>query len=181
MNDLITLGFPPGYHLGVSLILWIIAIVCIAIMGLKLYLNAKKTYLINGKEMFKIKSISYFCICVEFTLISIGASFPENFLLFYSLGASIASTSIVFYYYYWEKNLTNIKWITTISSGIASIILLFNIFLTLFFKATVIFIIDYLGLISLTLLSLAAFLYIYLIYKFVKNVKGMQVRKTGLI
>jgi len=42
MTDLSSLGYPQGYHLGLSAILWWIFIIVTIILGIGLYLNARK-------------------------------------------------------------------------------------------------------------------------------------------
>ncbi len=65
MTDLTSLGYPPGYHLGVSSVLWIISIVVIAPLGVFLYLKARKSDMINVKELFRANG-SFECTCPQF-------------------------------------------------------------------------------------------------------------------
>jgi len=59
MTDLTSLGYPQGYHLGLSSLLWWIYIIVTLILGFGLYLNAKKSDLINVKEILRAKAFFY--------------------------------------------------------------------------------------------------------------------------
>jgi hypothetical protein len=72
MTDPTSLGFPQGYHLGLSSILWWIFVIVIAILGVGLYLNAKKSDLINVKEMLRAKSFLYICTSIDISLTQVG-------------------------------------------------------------------------------------------------------------
>ena len=71
MSELTELGYPQGYHMGLSAIVWWITIVVIAILGIILYLNAKKSDLINVKEMLRAKSFAYLCLTIQYFLIQL--------------------------------------------------------------------------------------------------------------
>lgn len=174
MTDLTSLGYPEGYHLGLSFILWNIFIVVVAGLGIMLYLNAKKSDLFNVKEMLFAKSFLYICTSIEYVLIQIGVFFTQFFFQFYFLSGFIFCLSSTFYYYYWEKNLTSIKRIPTISMGVSSIIALIAFITSIFFLELSEFLMDFLVFTILSLLTLAVVLYIYLIYVFTKNVKGIS-------
>jgi len=180
MPDLTSLGYPEGYHLGFSAILWWISIVVIAILGIKLYLNAKKSHLINVKEMLRVKSFSFFCMCICFSLIQVGVFFPDNFLLFYLFGVLTATSGAAFYIYYWEKNLTSIKRIPTLSGIAAAIVTLTILIIYAIFPDLSGFLLDFLIFIVLFLIAVAAILYIYLIYIFSRNVKGVSTRTSRI-
>jgi len=174
MTDLTSLGYPEGYHLGFSFILWIIFMVVVAALGIKLYLNARKSDLINVKEMFRAKGFLYIGISINFSLIQIGVFFSHFFFQFYFLGALILCFSSTFYFYYWEKNLTSIKRIPTISIGVSSIIALIALITSFIFLELLKFLMDFFLFTVLSLFTLALVLYFYLVYVFTKNVKGIS-------
>ena len=172
MTDLTSLGYPQGYHLGLSSVLWWIFIIVTAILGLGLYLNAKKSELINVKEILISKSIGYICISIFFSLFQVGVFFPNNFLHFYFIGGLFITIPSAFYFYYWEKNLTSIKRIPTISAGASAIVVVVGIIVITFFPDLPELFVDFWVLAVLSLSAVAFALYIYLIYIFSRNIKG---------
>ena len=181
MTDLTSLGYPQGYHLGVSSLLWWIFVIVIMILGAKLYLNAKKSELINVKEMLRAKSFLYICTSIGISLTQVGVFFPDVLLQFYVTGAFFSGISSVIYYYYWEKNLTSIKRIPTISTGISTIILVIILIGSIFFPDLPNFLLNFLTLTNLLLVTIAFILYIYLIYGFSRDVKGGLITRVGWI
>ena len=109
MTDLTSLGYPSGYHLGFSSILWWIFVVVTAILGIALYLNAKKSELINVKEMLRAKSFLYICTSIGISLTQVGVFFPDVLLQFYVTGAFFSGISSVIYYYYLGKEFNEYK------------------------------------------------------------------------
>ena len=172
MSDLSSLGYPQGYHLGSSFILWSIFIIVVAILGVGLYLNARKSALINVKQMLRAKSFVYICISIEYSLIQVTVFFPDIFLQFYFSGLVIYTFSSTLYFYYWEKNLTRIKRIPTISVGAGTIVALFALTTSIFFPDLPNFLWDFLIFTVLSLGTVAIVLYVYLIYVFSRNVRG---------
>ncbi len=179
MTDLYSLGYPQGYRLGLSFVLWIICIAIVAALGVFLYLKARKSDLINVKEMFRAKSFLYICSTAFNALIQVGVFFPDSFLLFSAIGYMLHLFSLTIYYYYWEKNLTSIKRIPTVSTGVCLIITIINLFLTLFFPDFAVILEDFLVLIGFLLVTTSCMLYIYLIHIFSKNVKGGKIKTIG--
>ena len=179
MTDLTSLGYPEGYHLGLSSLLWWITVFVLIVLAVMLYLNARKSDLINVKEMLRAKSFNYICISILISLIQVGVFFPDNFLLFYSFGVFISISSGAFYFYYWEKNLTTIKRIPTIAAITAAIIALI-VFVTSIFFLLPGFLSDFLTFIIFSLMTVAFILYIYLIYSFSRNVKGVSTKVAGI-
>lgn len=179
MTDLSSLGYPQGYHLGLSFVLWTIFIIIITILGVLLSLNARKSDLINVKEMFYSKSLLYICTSFQISLIQVGFFFPNQFLYFYLFGASILTISFAIYIYYWERNLTSIKRIPTISAVLSAIITV-CVFITSVLAPNLIMVsLNFLGLIILLLTTLTYGLYIYLIFNFSKNIKGGEYIMVG--
>ncbi len=174
MTDITSLGYPEGYHLGISFILWSIFIVVIAILGIKLYLNAKKSDLINVKEMLRAKSFLYFGYSIFFFLIQVGVFAPDYFIQFYLLGGFIITTLTAFYYYTWEKNLTTIKRIPSLSIVVAAIVALIGLLIATFVPDLIDFILNFLVFIVLSLTTISLALYVYLIFIFSRNVKGVS-------
>ena len=176
MTDLTSLGYPQGYHLGLSSVLWWIFIIGTAILGIALYLNARKTDLINVKETLRAKSFFYICISIQTSLIQVAVFFPDIFLQFYSTGGVLVNFSIVIYLYYWEKNLTSIKRIPTIFAGASTILQVIGLMVSIIFPDLPNFLWDFLILPPLLLITISFVLYIYLIYAFSKNVKGVSTK-----
>ena len=178
MTDLTSLGYPQGYHMGFSAILWWIAIVVLLILAILLYLNARKSDLINVKEMLLSKSFLYICIAIQISLIQVGALYSESFVLFLLIGTSLSMTSLTIYFYFWEKNLTSMKHIPVISTGAASTTAIIALIIYILFMDLIltIFLIDILVPIILGLMIFAFLFYIYLIFVFSKYVKGVRTR-----
>ncbi len=161
--------------MGISAIIWWIACVIIAILSVILYLNARKSELINVKEMLLSKAIAYIGAIVAIILPQIGIFYPNYFVQLYFLGASTVTILVSFYFYYWEKNLTSIRWIPTYSAVAASILAVVGFVIS--FVSYTLFqnLGDTLIIIALSLIAIAATLYIYLIFIFSKNVKGIKI------
>lgn len=174
MSDLTSLGYPQGYHLGFSAILWWIAIFVFATLGVKLYLNARKSDLINVKEILRAKSFMYICMSIQSSFIQVGMFFPDNFLEFYFFGLFLGAFSFTLYINYWEKNLTSIKRIPTLSAVAAWILTLIGLITFILFPGLIEFLLDFLIFTILSLVAIAIVLYVYLIYIFSKNVKGVS-------
>ena len=132
MTDFSSLGYPSGYHLGFSAVLWWIFIIVISVLGFGLYLNARKSDLINVKEVLRAKSFFYIGIGFLFLMTQVGVFFPDNFLQFYFSGFFILGVSSIFYMHYWEKNLTTLKRIPTISVGIGTIVAVITLTASIF-------------------------------------------------
>ena len=176
MTDLTSLGYPSGYHLGFSFIFWWIFIIVTAILGLGLYLNARKTDLINVKEMLRAKSFFYICISIQTSLIQVAVFFPDIFSQFYFTGGVLVGFSLFIYLYYWEKNLTSIKRIPTIFGGASTIVEVIGLLASIFFPDLPNFFWYFLLLTILLPVTISFILYIYLIYAFSKNVKGVSTK-----
>ncbi|KKM05578.1 hypothetical protein LCGC14_1752660 [marine sediment metagenome] len=174
MTDLTSLGFPSGFHLGFSATLWWIYIIVTTTLGIRLYLNARKSDLINVKEMLRAKSILYICMSIASFLTQTVVFFPDMFSQFYFSGLFLASFSAAIYFYYWEKNLTTIKRIPTIFAGISTVVIIIGLITSIFFPDLPKFLWDFLSLPPVLLVIFSFILYIYLIYVFSKNVKGVS-------
>jgi hypothetical protein len=174
MTDLTTLGYPQGYHQGLSAVLWWISITIIALLGIFLYLKAKKSDLINVKEMLISKAITYVCVPIYVCSIQVGVLYPDYFIQLYFLGASPVTLSIAFYFYYWEKNLTSIKRIPTLSATAGAVLAIIGLILSIWVPQSIPILYNFLIFLVLSLISVAAVLYIYLIFVFSKKVKGIN-------
>jgi len=181
MTDLTSLGYPEGYHLGFSSVLWWIFIIVTAILGVGLYLKARKSDLINVKEMLRAKFYVYTCISIQFSLVQVAVFFPYYFLQFYFFGLFFVTFSNTFYFYYWEKNLTRIKRIPTISVGTSSIVAFIALIISIFITDIPVILLNLLILSTLLLNTISLFMYISLIYSFSRNVKGGHVTMVGWI
>ena len=180
MSELTELGYPEGYHMGFSAIIWWITIVIIAILSIILYLKSKKSDLINVKEMLKAKSFSYICQSIQFSIINIGVYFPDIFIQLFLFGLSLNVISFAFYMYYWEKNLTSIKHIPTICAVGSAMLAIILLTLSIIFPELTSFLWDLLFFTGVVLTTIALILYIYLIFMFSKNVRGISI-KIGVI
>lgn len=174
-------GCPPEYHLGISSVLWWLAFALLAYMGIKLYLNARKTDFINGKEMFKGKGIFYSGISICILLLQLSVIIPDYFFIFYTSAFLTSSSTITFYYKVWERNIDSIRKIPTNSQAIASIILLGCVFVSILLEETAGPILDYLFFVAVVFLSIAVFMYAYMIYRFISNVEEGKMKKVGQI
>jgi len=180
MSDLTSLGYPQGYHLGLSAILWWISIAIIAILGFLLYLNARKSDLINVKEMLRAKGLGYMYLSIYISSIQVVVFYPDNFLLFDLIGEFLSMSFLTLYFYYWEKYLTSLKRIPTISMGAASVISCGGLITYIFFPDLVIILLDILVIITLILTAIAFLLYICLIFAFSRHVKEVSTTVSGI-
>jgi hypothetical protein len=174
MTDLTSLGYPQGYHLGFSAVIWWISIAVSLFLGTKLYFKARKSDLVNVKDMLRAKAITFIVGGINHSLLQIIVFFPSYFLQVRSLGLLLASFSFTFYYYNWEKYLTTINRIPTISTGVATIVALIEFIIIIFIPDVFDLSYNLLNLIYLLLLVVASVLYIYLIFIFSRNVKGVS-------
>jgi len=174
MTDLASLGYPEGFHLGLSSLLWWITIFVLVVLAVLLYLNARKSDLINVKEMLLSKSIAYIAHSTLILLIQVGIFYLDYFTQLYLLGVCLTTLAITFYYYYWEKNLMSIKHIPTLSSAAATVISMVSVIISIFFPNLIGILLNLLLFTALSLLTIAAILYIYIIFVFSKNVKGIS-------
>ena len=181
MTDLTSLGYPQGFHLGFSFILWNIVNIVIAVLGVKLYLNARKSDLINLKETLQAKSYFFIFVSIQNSLIQVAVFFPDNFLQLYFLGLFLFTFSLVFYFYFWEKNLTSIKRIPTISTEINIFVSFIGFTTSLLFTNSLNFFLDFLILIVISLLIVSFGLYISLIFAFSRHVKGVSTTVNGIL
>ena len=180
MTDLTSLGYPEGFHLGLSSLLWWITVFVLIVLAVLLYLNARKSDLINVKEMLWSKSIAYIGYSINISLIQVGVFYPDNFIHLYLLGVCIITLSFTLYFYYWEKNLMSIKHIPTLCTAAATVLTAVGLIVSVFFPDLVGILLDLLVFIVLSLITIAFILYIYLIFVFSKNVKGISTA-VGLI
>ena len=166
--------------MGFSAILWWITIIVLSILAIKLYSNARKSDLINVKEMLRAKSLSFICQSIQFSIINLGVHFPDIFIQLFLFGLSLNVISLAFYIYYWEKNLTSIKHIPTICAVGAAILAILLLAISILFPELTGFLWDFLFFTGVLLITIALILYIYLIFMFSKNVKGISI-KIGVI
>jgi len=180
MTDLTSLGYPQGYHMGLSAILWWITLFVLAVLAVMLYLNARKSDLINVKEMLHAKSFLYICLIIIFSLIQVGVLFPDYFFQLYFFGSCFYCSSFAFYIYNWEKNLTSIKRIPTLSAVASVIVALIAFITSIFFPDLLALLFDILIFTILSFITIALILYVYLIYDFSRNVKGVSTTVGGI-
>jgi hypothetical protein len=181
MTDLYSLGYPEGYRLGLSFVLWAIYIAVSVILGIFLYLNARKSNLINVKENFRAKSFLYICGSIAYSLVQVGVWLPDNFLHFFIVGTLINTFSGTIYFYYWEKNLTRIKRIPTVSAAGSFIVSVIGVISIFFFLDLASLLLNPFFLIGYSLSTLSFVFYCYLIYLFSKHVKGVANRRIGTL
>lgn len=130
--------------------------------------------------MLLTKAIAYMGAIIYIILIQVGVFYPNHFIQLYLFGIFLITMSLAFYYYYWEKNLTSIRRIPTYSAVAAAFLAVVGYVNSLFSFDLVLILVDYLVFMALSLISVAAALYIYLIFIFSKNVKGIK-RPVGVI
>ena len=107
-------------------------------------------------------------------LIQVGVLLPNYFFHLTIIGILIGSVAYFQYFYNWEKYLTSIKRIPTISTGATIIVGIIGLIILVFFPEFFNSLWNMLVLIHLLLAGVAEILYIYLIYQFSKNVKGVS-------
>ena len=181
MTDLSSLGYPQAYHAGLSFVLWNIFIGMMVILGFFLYMTARKSDLINVKEMFYAKSFLFICTGIYTSMIQVGVIFHENFAIFSFIGIVFSNFSIVIYMNYWEKNLTSINRIPTITAGISTVLAFTALIISLISPIILKDLTDLIAIIIFILLTISYGMYIYLIYGFSKNVKGSGNKTTGMV
>ena len=176
-NILVEEGYPADYHLGFSMIFWLIFISIMLIFGTFCLIKAYKTNLLNQKELYIGNGMTLYGIGSTFIFIQVGVLFPALFIILFSAALiSLLGFDTIFIYYF-EKNLVNLKKIPTISSVIIFIIALFNFFYVIIY-GTLIY--EFLGIVSTILMIIANIYVVTLIGIFTKRTIGV-LRTNGYI
>jgi len=180
-NILVEAGYPADYHLGFSMIFWLILISIMFIFGTFFLIKAYKTNFLNQKELYIGSGMFSFGGGFTFIFIQVAVLFPALLIISFSTSAiSILGFNII-YIYYFEKNLVNLKKIPTICSVIFFIIILFIIGVNVFY-----FIInrtlnsEFVGIVSVILVIIGSFYVIILVVIFTKRTIGV-LRTAGYI
>ena len=170
-------AYPSDYHLGFSLYFWLIFISIMLIFGTFFLIKAYKTNLLNQKELYIGNGMFMYGLGFTFIFLQVAALFPALFIISLS-AASISLLGFnVFFIYYFEKNLVNLKKIPTIYSVIAFIFALLNFFYVLI-NRTLIY--EFFGTVNI-ILNIIQILYLcILIVVFTKRTIGV-LRTTGYI
>jgi len=176
-NILVEEGYPADFHLGFSMIIWLIFIIFALIFGTFFLIKAYKTNFLNQKELYIGSGMFSFGGGFTFIFIQVAVLFPALFIIYLAASfISILGFSMIFIFYF-EKNLVYLKKIPTISSIIIFIITLFNFFYVTIYR-TLIF--EFYTAVSL-ILWLIVNLYVFiLIVIFTKRTIGV-LRTTGYI
>lgn len=180
LNILSPEGYPEGYHLGASLALWLIVIILDMFYGTYFLLQVYKSQLINEKEIYRGTGL----LCIGggflFLLMQIGVFFPDKYFLYYFGGATVLVGFAGFYFYYWEKNLVNLKKIPTIIIIINFSIYIITIFMILFFRVSSLVYIAFIELLTIFSGLIANILIIIFVFLFIRKVKGI-LRNKGVL
>jgi len=176
-NIIVEEGYPSDYHLGISLYFWLIFISIMLIFGTFFLIKAYKTNLLNQKELYLGNGMILYGLGFDFIFIQVAVLFPALFIILFSTGSILLLGFIMFFIYYYEKNLVNLKKIPTICSVIIFIIILLNFFYVIF-NRTLIF--EFFTAVALILLIITNFYVIILIVVFTKRTIGV-LRTTGYI
>ena len=114
-NIIVEEGYPADFHLGISMFLWLIYIFITLTLAIVLFSQARKTPLLNRKELYVGSGVfSFFGLGVAFILIQIGVFFPIFFIISLSIANLITIGSLIVFVYLWEKNSINLKYIPTL-------------------------------------------------------------------
>ena len=152
-------NYPDDYHLGISLLFWIIFIIEAIIIALIRFYQAWKEGLINRKEMLLGTGFAALGAGIFFLLVQIGVYYPSFFAIYLLIGLSVIQLGMVFLVYYWENNLINLKKIPTISSIAIFILFFINMFTTSVFNQPIFEFLDY----TYIFLFLVQFSFIYIL------------------
>ena len=126
-NVIVEEGYPADYHLGIWMIFWLVYIFIALTLAFVLLYQARKTPLLNKKELYVGSSILFFGYGAAFIVIQIGVFFPVFFILSIYIGNMLAMGSLIFLIYFWEKNFINLKYIPTIWSIFVFFLALINL------------------------------------------------------
>ncbi|KKK87764.1 hypothetical protein LCGC14_2749990 [marine sediment metagenome] len=148
--------------------------------GIYLLIQANRSRLINKKEIFRGTGILGIGGGLLFLLMQIGVFFSEDFFLFYFSGGIVMAFLAVFYFYYWEKNLVNLKKIPTIIMVFNFLIFLITIILLLLFKISVSIYISLIEIFTIILGLLGSSFLLIFVFLFTIRVKG-ALRNKGVI
>ena len=176
-NIIVEEGYPADFHLGFSMIIWLIFIIFTLIFGIFLLIKAYKTNLLNQKELYIGNGMFSIGGGFSFIFVQVAVLFPALFII------SLAAASIsllgfnMFFIYYFEKNLVYLKKIPTISSIIIFIIALLNFFYVIIYRTLIFEFYTAVGLILMAIVNLYAYI---LIMVFIKRTIG-ALRTTGYI
>ena len=162
-NIIVEAGYPADFHLGISMFFFFILIVMDLSVGTLLILKALKTPLINRKELYIGSASIYFAGGTAFILIQIGVFFPNFFRLSIFLATIVTMFCIIFFVYYWEKSLINLKKFPTIWSIfiflLSFIDLIYYIVLGRHIFEFIVFLLNILNLISIIIIFILLILF----------------------
>jgi len=180
-NSLPPEGYPEGYHLGPSLVLWLILIALQMFYGTFLLLQAYKSHLINEKEIYR--GTGFLCVGggFLFLLMQIGVFMPEDYFLYYFGGCIVLLALATFYFYYWEKNLVNLKKIPTLIILINFSIYIITFLIILLFRVSPIVFISLIEMLTIFSGLLANCFIIIFVFLFTRRVKGTLRKKSILL
>ena len=109
-------NYPSEYHLGISLIFWIILIAEYLIIAIIRFSQGRKDRLVNRKEMFYGIGFAYLGGGLFFIVAQFGIFNPKYFAWCISIGLTALQFTFIFFVYYWEKNLISLRKVPTMVS-----------------------------------------------------------------
>lgn len=176
-NIIVEEGYPADFHLGFSMIIWLIFISIMLILGTFCLIKVYKTNLLNQKELYIGNGMVLYGFGFTFIFLQVAVLFPALFIILFSAASiSLLGFDTIFIYYF-EKNLVNLKKIPTICSVIIFIIALLNFFYVIINRT---FIFEFFGTLNV-LLTMIGYIYVFiLIVVFTKRTIGV-LQTTGYI
>ena len=177
-NIIVEEGYPADFHLGISLIFWLVYIFITLTLAIVLFSQARKTPLLNRKELYVGSSVfSFFGLGLAFILIQIGVFFPVFFIISLSIANLFTIGSLIVFVYLWEKNSINLKYIPTLWMVFVFSLALINL-IHLLITGRYVFM--YFILITTIFNTIGVFFLIILLLIFTKRVMGV-LRIKGII
>jgi len=176
-NIIVEEGYPADFHLGFSMIIWVVFISIMLIFGTFFLIKAYKTNLLNQKELYIGNGMVMYGMGSTFIFIQVAVLFPALFIILFSAASMSLLGFNMFFIYYFEKNLVNLKKIPTIYSVIIFIFALLNFFYVIINRT---FIFEFFGTLNVFLTMIGYFYVFILIVVFIKRTIGV-LRTTGYI
>jgi hypothetical protein len=102
-------AYPEGYRFGFEMYIWFAAIGIGLVFCMIFAVRAKKSSLVNRKQLYWSNFIFYISAAAMLSLLHISYLIPDQYTILQSFAITLTQTSVVFWFYYWEKNLTHLR------------------------------------------------------------------------
>ena len=170
MTDLISEGYPPGYHSGIAAILWILLMIILGTVGVRLLIKSKLTKITHQRQIFLGSGMVIIGAAVGFFIIHMGVLLPDYFYIYYSGGFAAFYVCYLIMLYYWGKNLVMRFRQSSMIIGIISLMITLLIFFIVL--STGIYSFKLMPLITMALILASGIGFLISFFVFAMNVEG---------